>query len=105
MRPTTAAINGNENIQKNGSRGASVKTARPPKKAKKPESLYGEKSTGNPNGNAYEIMAATRAVGTSAWIARSHQGRPALPDALPEVVAGMINNLVRGTGGGEIAIR
>src|SRR5467141_2793757 len=73
MSPTIAAINGSEKTQKNGSRGATVKTKKPPKKVRKPESLYGGKGTRTPNGNAYEIMAATKAAGTSALIARSHQ--------------------------------
>src|SRR5438876_593207 len=37
MCPTTAAINGSEKPQENGSRRATVKTKKPPKKARKPE--------------------------------------------------------------------
>src|SRR2546427_11049945 len=96
MSPTTAAINGSEKTQKNGSRGATVKTKKPPKKARKPESLYEGEPTRTPNGNAYEIMAATKAAGTNALIKRCHQR-----DSMSVIVSGAPESTRSSRGGGS----
>jgi hypothetical protein len=53
-------------------------------KAENPVSVSRWNPLKTPNGNAYEIMAATKAVGTSAGSARSHQWEPAATETSPE---------------------